>query len=933
MTLRRKYIKNLIGGVSQQPDSLRFDNQCEEQENFLSDPIKGLLKRPGTDFVSILNEDTSDNTSILGPFSYFLQPKPPPFIHHIRRSGEEELILAIHNDYIGLWNATTGAKINIYSEAAKTTLIGLDDLVSTHVDDYLQFTSGDYPTKTPFEAISISDYTFILNKDITVAALAETNDLGNDTNGFIFIKEGEYSTTYSVKLTDTSSVTRAVTVKTAATGSAGASKDFKTSNIIDAIHWGLNGGSGTFNTTNAAAYADEDTTITVTYSDTGGTFTVGDFTFGVQDQGSALLFTLAGSTSGSDSPTLVVEDSWGNSITNGGIDEVDDFTGLPLSCWNNFHLKIAGNPGSESDDYYVRFETDDTGLGDTEFGPGKWKEAEAPGVTKYLNPETMPHVLVRIDATNYWYGPLDSGVGTGGSVADKEDGREQWTDRQAGDNTTNPMPSFVGQKINDLVFFKSRLGFCSGENLILSELDNPFNYFRTSVLQTLATDRIDITTSVNEVTELNWGVPFANQLIVFSDRSQFIVTFGQDGLTPQTAALSLITKYDCSDLAKPVALDNSVIFARKKGGATDIMELYPTGATNTSFEARNLTGHIPSYIDRDIIKIIPSSMAQSIILMPNSELNSSNQSEPILYIYKYYDEGNNRVQSSWSKYNLDHSVSYIEDVHLVDEEYRMVSLYPCLHEHTNAGVNKNYLIKYSYLRLDNTEDVTWSLDDIVTNSECTMTGTSGGYTLGYDAGNDWTIIQIPYGIPIAGGSQYVYTQNYTPVIVDDSGVTGTILQAPIPDTSGVNTSYDLIKVEGDWTGKTFTFGSSFTSTYTFSKQYLKRQDVEGKPMAVIDGRSTVRAVEVYFSNSQYMKLQCTYPDMNRDSTSKTFTGTIVGGAVIGDQSSETGTLRLFVGARNDVPVITLTSDTHQTATLTGASFSIDYNNRERPGRR
>ena len=86
MTLKRKYIKSLTGGVSQQPDALRFDSQCEAQQNFLPDPIKGLLKRPGTDFISILNEDTVDNSGVLGPFSYFLQPKPAPFVHHIQRS-------------------------------------------------------------------------------------------------------------------------------------------------------------------------------------------------------------------------------------------------------------------------------------------------------------------------------------------------------------------------------------------------------------------------------------------------------------------------------------------------------------------------------------------------------------------------------------------------------------------------------------------------------------------------------------------------------------------------------------------------------------------------------------------------------------------------------------------------------------------------------
>lgn len=44
MSLKKKDIKNLTGGVSEQPHSQRFDSQCEEQKNFLSDAIKGLVK-------------------------------------------------------------------------------------------------------------------------------------------------------------------------------------------------------------------------------------------------------------------------------------------------------------------------------------------------------------------------------------------------------------------------------------------------------------------------------------------------------------------------------------------------------------------------------------------------------------------------------------------------------------------------------------------------------------------------------------------------------------------------------------------------------------------------------------------------------------------------------------------------------------------------
>ncbi len=44
MPLINTSLPNLIQGVSQQPDAVRYDGQCEEQENALSSVVDGLQK-------------------------------------------------------------------------------------------------------------------------------------------------------------------------------------------------------------------------------------------------------------------------------------------------------------------------------------------------------------------------------------------------------------------------------------------------------------------------------------------------------------------------------------------------------------------------------------------------------------------------------------------------------------------------------------------------------------------------------------------------------------------------------------------------------------------------------------------------------------------------------------------------------------------------
>ena len=42
-----------------------------------------------------------------------------------------------------------------------------------------------------------------------------------------------------------------------------------------------------------------------------------------------------------------------------------------------------------------------------------------------------------------------------------------YADRAVGDDTTNPIPSFVGKRINKVLFFRNRLAFLAGENVIM----------------------------------------------------------------------------------------------------------------------------------------------------------------------------------------------------------------------------------------------------------------------------------------------------------------------------------------------------------------------------------------------------------------------------------------------------------------------------------
>ena len=83
MPLINTSLPNLVQGVSQQPATLRFDGQCEEQINALSSVADGLKKRPNTRYLTnLLSSAIADGA----------------FVHFINRDKNEKYVLIINNN-------------------------------------------------------------------------------------------------------------------------------------------------------------------------------------------------------------------------------------------------------------------------------------------------------------------------------------------------------------------------------------------------------------------------------------------------------------------------------------------------------------------------------------------------------------------------------------------------------------------------------------------------------------------------------------------------------------------------------------------------------------------------------------------------------------------------------------------------------------------
>ena len=158
-SLLSKSIPNLLGGVSQQPDAVRYDNQCSSQDNAFPSVLHGLTKRPPTEHITKI---ISNDPALGNPEDYFT--------HIINLNSVDQYVLLIRAETtadptITVKKLSDGSTVDVHSTEA--------------LRDYLNMSSSSYKAEKDLRAITIADYTFIINRSKDVAFTAGFRDTGS----------------------------------------------------------------------------------------------------------------------------------------------------------------------------------------------------------------------------------------------------------------------------------------------------------------------------------------------------------------------------------------------------------------------------------------------------------------------------------------------------------------------------------------------------------------------------------------------------------------------------------------------------------------------------------------------------------------------------------------------------------------------------------
>jgi hypothetical protein len=496
MPLVSETIPNLINGVSQQPAPLRLPSQCEEQVNAYSSVVEGLKKRPPLEYVAKLNSLQVGNA----------------FVHTINRDTTERYVVII-----------TNGDLKVYDLAGNQKTVNFVNGTS-----YLNSTTPS----TGFRALTIADYTFIVNLSKTVAYTASTSPKYGSA-GIVSVRQAASNSEYKVYVD----------------GVLRANYASGTSNILTNF------------------IAQQIANLLISNLGAGWSITVSGSTVEIKkNDGTAF--------------SLDTVDSASGNLLKSAKEKVQRFTDLPVIAPRDFTVEVVGEPSSNFDNYFVKFQPSDAA---NTFAVGVWIETVKPDINWELDPATMPFALIRQADGSFNFEQL------------------AWGKRMVGDQNSAPDPSFVNGTISDIFFFKNRLGLLSDENVIFSRAGKFFDFFPETVTTILDSDPIDVAASSTKVSILRHAVPFDEDLLLFSDQTQFVLK-GGDILSSKTVSITQKTVFENSRTCKPVGAGKNVFFTVNKGQFSQIRE-YFVSAQNQTNDAADITSHVPKYIPKDVLKL------------------------------------------------------------------------------------------------------------------------------------------------------------------------------------------------------------------------------------------------------------------------------------------------------------------------------------------
>lgn len=555
--LRSDVVPSLIQGVSQQAIHSRAKSSAEAQVNCLNSVLDGVVSRFGSSVLGVTSTKFSK-----------------PFDHEIKRSEAEHYVVFIENGDLEIYNLADGTKATVTGD--------ISSYLANGKDGYLAY-----------DAVTVEDNTFIVNRDKLVAMSASVSPT-RANNAMAHFRSGNYKTTYAMTVT-VGGTPHTISYETPDNSVEVNAKYIATNQL-------------------AKSFEDEINNVLIPNLDAAG-----HTGFSVTRDGSVL--TIHGAA---NSFSISTEDGIGGKAFISFSDHVRKFSDLPKGGLDGYEVRVSGDSKSADDDYYLKYEGDSNS--------GAWRERLAPGTITSLDAATMPHRLINTGLNTFTVSPAP------------------WGERLAGDGTLNAVdPGFVGRKVLDINYISGRLALSTEATTSLSKAKNSFVFFPDTVQTILASAPIDFEISNGKVTITSRTIVVSEKLQLWADRVQVILDSGNDRMQEDTIDPKPITSFKFDGMVAPLAVgSDSLIFASGSNKHTLVTQVFLRNSR--PFGQIKLNAHCPRYLPGRARLLKADGDYGMLALLTNSETDK-------VYTYQWHNQGDERVQSAWNEWEFKTPIS------------------------------------------------------------------------------------------------------------------------------------------------------------------------------------------------------------------------------------------------------------------------------------
>lgn len=632
--------ESVVRGVSEQSPQDRRSGQMWEQVNMISDPVRGLVRRHGSQYQNSfrLGDDIPDR--------YALNQDATKYKSQAYYCGGRELEIIYRNDpsALGLPPLICYDKTNMKFLSVRGEGI---------IWDYL----NNYGISS---MVNIGKFMFIGAKkypgDWTINDHREFKDTSAKL-GCIWIRQGNYSRTYKIVCTKVDGTLFTVEYKTPGSSYEGvlSTSDIPVPNLDmnpgETDPNKISNALAKFNK-EMAEYNKKVSDRTNQYN-TAVTQWISTSSAAIQPENIAerlkeLMVAQVGAhcyrtgqfvyfSEAANVKAASVEDGGDDTYMRAVVSVVDNPEKLTPQHYIGKVIKIAPKKQNAKDGYYLMAHSK-TGLTAGAFGEVQWREtagqASVINMMFAIGYATLSTLYIGSSPTS-----LDTLMGEPGFTP-------PFKPSTVGDTVSVPLPNFLGKQIDYLGVFQDRLLVGAGATIYASRPGDYFNMFRQSVLTLEDNDPVEMYALGSEDDVIRWDTSFDRNHVLFGRKFQYIIP-GRTMMSPKNPSIQVMSAHEDAIEAQPKNSGNFVFFAKDNDVQGSLHQIQ-MGSTSDSSEAYECSQQLDKFIQGKPCEILCQTAPFNILLRSKNNHNG-------IYVYTYLDsmQGSERLFDSWARWEWD----------------------------------------------------------------------------------------------------------------------------------------------------------------------------------------------------------------------------------------------------------------------------------------